>query len=165
MILTRPRLRLRRMRAGDAEAWRDLRLEALSFHPEAYGASHDDWAGRPLSDFADQLERGCVLAAFIGAEPVGCMALVLDGDAAEIASVYVRPAYRRRGIARRLLRSVLSEARQRGVARLSLSVAEQNEPAMLFYRRAGFSPEAHRPPRALARDGRLLDLISMTRVP
>lgn len=165
MILRRPRVRLRRMRAGDAEAWRDLRLEALSLHPEAYGASHDDWTGRPLSDFADQLERGCVFAAFLGVEPVGCMALVLDGAEAEIASVYVRPQHRRRGIARRLLGAVMSEARRGRVGRLSLIVAEQNEPALRFYRRAGFSPEKERPPRALTRDGRLLDLMSMTRAP
>lgn len=162
MMLRRPRVSLRRLRAADAAAWRDLRLEALSLHPEAYGASHDDWAGRPLPDFAAQLEAGCIFGAVSGDDLIGSTALVADGQAGEIASVYVRPDHRGRGVARRLLKRAVKEARARGMQGLTLSVSRQNPPAMAFYRRAGFA-ELERPSRVLARDGRFLDLIEMTR--
>jgi len=162
MIFRRRPVRIRRLRGGDAETWRNLRLDALARHPEAYGSSHDDWAGRPLSAFADQLEAGCIYGAFAGERAVGCMALAGTGDAGEILAVYVRPEFRGRGFARQLLAALETEARGRGMRQLTLSVARQNTGALRFYRRAGFS-ETGQPSRVLTRDGRFLDLVAMTR--
>lgn len=157
----RQRVRIRRLRAEDATLWRDLRLEALAKHPEAFGSTHDDWAGRPLSDFADRLEQACILGAFKSETLVGCMALDSANGRGEITGVFVRRDLRGRGVARALLKAQKRQAQQRGVSQLYLTVAETNRPALRFYERAGFR-RIEEPSRALARDGQLLDLITMT---
>jgi len=159
------RATLRRLLADDAAIWRDLRLEALSLHPEAYGSSHDDWAGQPLQAFADRLRSGIILGAFRDGVLVGSAALDPDPDNPEtgqVTALYVVAAHRGLGIAQDLMRAVVAQAQDAGVTRLSLSVALSNQPALRFYRAAGFRP-AGQGPRALARDGQLLDLIHMVR--
>lgn len=162
MSLWPRRVRVRRLRAADAGQWRDLRLEALSRHPEAFGASHDDWAGRPLADFAERLEQGCVYGAFLGDVLIGSMALDVDGDSGEITAVYVQATHRGRGVARAILRALVKEAKGRGLSRLFLTVAVSNTAAMRFYQLAGFQP-VQQAPRALTSDGRLLEALVMMR--
>jgi ribosomal protein S18 acetylase RimI-like enzyme len=60
----------------------------------------------------------------------------VDAETPELG-IAVEPLYRRKGIGETLLRALMSEARQRGVAALSLSVAVHNRSRML-YERAGF---------------------------
>lgn len=159
------RAEIRRLLADDAAIWRDLRLEALSRHPEAYGSTHDDWAGQPLQTFAERLTSGLVLGAFQGGVLVGSTALDPDPDDAGtglVTAVYVGAAHRGAGIARDLLHAIEAQARDAGMTRLALSVALENDRALRFYRAAGFRP-AGQGPRALARDGRFLDVIGMVR--
>lgn len=161
MRLWAKRVRIRRLGAEDAALWRDLRLEALANHPEAFGETHDDWAGRPLSDFADRLARGEVFGAFAGAALVGSTALDTEGSGqGGLTAVYVEARYRGRGIARRLLKAATKAARRQGMTRLVLSVAEVNDAARRFYLAAGFR-DIGEEPRTLARNGRLLDVIRM----
>ena len=54
-----------------------------------------------------------------------------------LEDVYVRPAWRRQGIGRRLLLSVAAVARARGCGRLEWSALDWNEPALAFYRAIG----------------------------
>jgi ribosomal protein S18 acetylase RimI-like enzyme len=158
----RRRVQVRRLRAADAGDWRALRLEALANHPEAYGSTHDDWAGRPLADFAARLEGGCVFGACVTGALVGSMALDVEGDSGEVTAVYVQAVHRGQGIARAMLAATLKEARGRRLAQLHLCVAEDNGPALRFYRAAGFRPLAPAP-RVLASDGRLLDVVTLAR--
>ena len=75
-------------------------------------------------------------------ELLGCGALsVLDERHGEIKSMRTRPAYRGQGVATLLLRHILDEARQRGLARLSLETgaAPAFAPARALYARFGFS--------------------------
>jgi len=65
------------------------------------------------------------LVAVIGGEAVACGALqTMDIDTAELKRIYVRPAYRGRGIARRVLAALEDFARSRGhvVVRLEAGV-------------------------------------------
>lgn len=156
---------VRRLLPEDAATWRDLRLEALLHHPEAYGSTHDDWAGQPLEAFAARLEKGTILGAFRDGSLIGSTALdpmPTDPTTGEITAVYVAAAQRGRGVARELMRAVEREAKAQGMERLSLTVATTNHDAVRFYQAAGFQ-SAGQEPRALARDGRLLDLIRMVR--
>ena len=54
---------IRRLKADDAGPYRKLRLLALRDSPEAFGASHEDEASKPLGWFADRLESNIVLGA------------------------------------------------------------------------------------------------------
>lgn len=157
---------LRRLAGPDAAAWRALRQEALERHPEALGDSHDAWAGFDLGQFAAHLETSCVIGAFDGETLVACAALeVLGAGRGEVTGVYVRDSHRNRGIARRLLSRTLAEARRCGLSQLSLQVAQDSRAALGLYAALGFVPQTDRPPRVLSRDGRLLDLVEMSRAP
>jgi ribosomal protein S18 acetylase RimI-like enzyme len=55
-----------------------------------------------------------------------------------IATVAVRPAFRRRGLARKLLARTLDDIRTRGGTHIVLSVIDQNVPAYSLYKDLGF---------------------------
>ncbi len=165
MIWRRGAAKVRRLTAKDAALWRDLRLEALLLHPEAYGSTHDDWAGQPLAAFADRLAGGMIFGAFDGVDLIGSMALDSapgEPETGEITAVYVQTASRGKGIARALMKTVLTEAKRAKMQTLTLSVALNNQDAVQFYQAAGFRC-AGQEPRALASDGQFLDLIRMVR--
>lgn len=71
-------------------------------------------------------------------EIVGYVCRWLTDDVAEIQNVAVHPDWRRRAVARRLVESVLAEARRAGVRRTVLEVRRHNHPALRLYRSLGF---------------------------
>ncbi len=54
-----------------------------------------------------------------------------------LEDLYVRPAYRHRGIGKRLLAELATLALERGCGRLEWSVLDWNAPAIAFYRHIG----------------------------
>lgn len=62
------------------------------------------------------------------------------GEKAYIMNMYVRPAYRRRGIATRLLDLLVADARARGVRHISLEATDAGRP---LYTKYGFIPMEH----------------------
>ena len=62
----------------------------------------------------------------------------------EVDALVVRPAYRRRGVARALLRMVATAADQAGVGQLQLSTWSFNTGAQEAWRHLGFTPMAIR---------------------
>jgi putative acetyltransferase len=77
-----------------------------------------------------------------GGELLGCGALKeLDARHGEIKSMRTSAPHLRRGVAARLLRHMLEEARRRGYTRLSLETgsAEAFEPARRLYAKFGFT--------------------------
>lgn len=63
----------------------------------------------------------------------------LGGGAVEIKRMYVVPAARRRGIARRMLARIEAEARARGYAVVRLDTGPRQPSAERMYRDAGFA--------------------------
>ncbi len=59
-----------------------------------------------------------------------------------VEDLYVRPAYRGRGIGRELLVGLESRAREQGCGRLEWAVLDWNQGAIEFYRRFGAHPNA-----------------------
>jgi ribosomal-protein-alanine N-acetyltransferase len=78
-------------------------------------------------------------------EPAGILLLQLQPPDAELLTLGVVAALRRRGIAAALLARALDEARRAGVRRLLLEVAADNSSALAFYRSQGFQPLSRRP--------------------
>jgi ribosomal protein S18 acetylase RimI-like enzyme len=135
---------LRRLRSSDAALFRELRLEALERHPEAFGASWEDEQRQPESRFAERLEAGHVMGGFTEEQTlcgiVGT-AQCQGQKTRHIASIwgmYVRPAARGRGLGRSLLHAVI-EAAHPPLKSLRLSVEANNHPAIRLYEAAGFT--------------------------
>jgi ribosomal-protein-alanine N-acetyltransferase len=76
--------------------------------------------------------------------PSGFLLARIAADEAEIISLGVLPAYRRRGVARRLLESAASRAADSGARRLFLEVAADNPAARGLYLREGFAQVGRR---------------------
>lgn len=100
----------------------------------------------------DPSEVGPGVGAFVVAEwrgePVACgavrcltdpgLAAELGAHVGEVKRMYVVPAMRGRGIARRLLDRLEHEARALGLDRLVLETGTRQHAAIALYRRAGF---------------------------
>ena len=82
-------------------------------------------------------------SAWSGPDLMGCGALKeLSADHAEIKSMRTARAYKRQGVASRLLEHIISEARSRAYRRLSLETGSMRhfEPARSLYHSFGFEP-------------------------
>ena len=55
---------LRRLKIPDAADYRALRLEDLRINPEAFGASFEDKADKPLQWFEERLKNGIIFGGF-----------------------------------------------------------------------------------------------------
>ena len=106
--------------------------------------------GLPLDfqNFSTELETlpgeyvppgGRLLLARIDGEVAGTAALrPLRGHACEAKRLYIKPAYRGRGLARVLLEKIVEEARQCGYGELFGDTLPAMAAAMELYRRMGF---------------------------
>jgi tRNA threonylcarbamoyl adenosine modification protein YeaZ/ribosomal-protein-alanine acetyltransferase len=79
-----------------------------------------------------------------GGELVAYCACWMVFDELHINSLAVDPAWRRRGVARRLLQHVLGEAAASGARSATLEVRRSNEPARALYEGLGFQVEGLR---------------------
>jgi ribosomal-protein-alanine N-acetyltransferase len=77
--------------------------------------------------------------------PIGFALASGAADERELLSIGVLPTYRRSGIGRQLVESVIAESMARGAARLFLEVAEDNVEAQRLYRTLGFVAVGRRP--------------------
>jgi len=77
-----------------------------------------------------------------------------------LEDLYVRPAFRRLGVGRRVLGHLAAVAGQTGCGRLEWSVLDWNEPAMAFYHALGAQPVADW--RSYQLSGRALTRLSET---
>jgi ribosomal protein S18 acetylase RimI-like enzyme len=134
---------VRRLDPEDAVAYREIRLEALSRHPEAFGAAFEEEAAQPLTYFADRLAGSFVFAAYDDAGLLGTAGLrVLGGRKSRhkgfLWGVYVRERARGSGAAQVVLDAVIGRARDE-VELIQLSVVTGNERAVRLYRSRGFA--------------------------
>jgi RimJ/RimL family protein N-acetyltransferase len=153
---------------GDAPYLRELRLEALARHPLAFTADLAEAEARPIEAWREQIENSTgegnaliVLAEAPGGALAG-MAGVYTPPQPKLAhvgtiwGVYVREAFRGRGIGEALVRACIDWARGKGLAGLRLSVVDGNKAALRCYERCGFVPYGVEP-IAVRWEGRLYD--------
>lgn len=121
--------------------FRELRLQALSDSPAAFGSRHADWAEAPEERWRERLRSVPfnVVARDDGV-PVGMVSAVVDGDQVELISMYVAGGARGSGLAQRLVDRVVGWATAQGRDTF-LMVRAENPRAIAAYRRAGFVDE------------------------
>jgi len=115
---------------------RPLEATELAILARLHGACFADaWSETTL---AELLASPGVFAFLADGGEGFVLARAVAGEA-EILSIGVVPAYRRKGIGRRLLSAAAVEAKRRGAKHLFLEVASDNGPALALYRGAGFA--------------------------
>lgn len=85
-----------------------------------------------------QDNRDLLLVARVGNRTVGYVMGELHPRGAEVISLAVAPAFRKRGIGRRLMRRLLIRMERTGIVRVFLMVREGNAAAISLYRSMGF---------------------------
>jgi ribosomal-protein-alanine acetyltransferase len=137
-------LSLRPMETSDVDAV--LALERQTAHaphwsPEDYLAITTGQPDLPLQRIALVAEFG---ASLVGFAVLRCLAIP-GGSEAELESIAVAAGQRRRGIAGKLLTSLIEVARDRGAQSIDLEVRSSNAEAIRLYLRAGFRETGMRP--------------------
>jgi putative acetyltransferase len=87
------------------------------------------------------LEQTNVLFAVVrdgGGVALACGAVVLSGSYGELKRMYVRPAYRAKGLAAQILSHLETEALKRGCIILQLETGPFQPEALAFYRKHSF---------------------------
>lgn len=133
---------------SDAAAYRELRLEGLERHPDAFGSSAEEERPRSLEDIASRITGAppaATFGAFDGERAVGMAGFYAHSSMKTrhrgvLRSVYVRPAWRGSGLGERLVRHVIEHARSENTEILELTVSAGNRPAAALYERLGFLP-------------------------
>lgn len=109
----------------------------------------DAYAGAYVEALRDDIARGTHVAwlAEDDGEPVACVALMWWNLAPNftdshrrrgfVTNVYTRPAYRRQGISRTLMKTLIAWARAHGLLRLLLRASDMGRP---LYEDLGFAP-------------------------
>lgn len=135
---------------GDAAAVFDLRLEALTAHPEAFAADVEITKARGAQAWENEIvndareESGVIVIAIVGDKLIG-MAGIGRGHwpktrhSAIVWGVYVNPAWRGMRIAEAILSMCINWASQHGIVVLKLGVITTNQAAIRCYERSGFA--------------------------
>ena len=128
----------------DAEQWRELRLEALKNAPSAFLESYDDASKRSLEEYAEGIGRSTIFAwRAEDGTLAGSLIFWLDRGSQQkhrgnAGAMYVRPAFRGKGIASALIEAVIEQAKKRGATQLHLGAETTNKAAVALYQKHGF---------------------------
>jgi ribosomal protein S18 acetylase RimI-like enzyme len=140
------------VREVDEDEWellRDVRLAALREAPDVFGSTYareapfteEQWRGRLGSESSVTF-----FAEADGAVPAGLAGVYVKDGAADLVSMWVRPAARGLGIGRALVAAAADWAKARGYDTLYLWVTEANTAARRLYERCGFTATGERQP-------------------
>ena len=124
---------VRPMRAEDLESV--ARLEQTCFS--------ESWSENLLRSGLDNRLDSYLVYEELGAVLGYCVLHTL-ADEGEIQRIAVDPAFRRQGIARKLMESMAAVARMKGAREVALEVRESNVSARKLYESYGFRQEAVR---------------------
>jgi GNAT superfamily N-acetyltransferase len=147
---------VRRAVLGDERILREVRLQALSDEPAAFGSTYEREAARTTADWQGWMSPG---VAFILYEPAGARGMVsglrdeADLEVVHLMAMWVHPKIRGSGGADELVAAVIAWAQSEGAKLVRLKVIQGNDRARGFYERMGFRATGREEIRQ--RDGRM----------
>ncbi|MFD1560644.1 GNAT family N-acetyltransferase [Paraburkholderia silviterrae] len=157
-------LAIRALTEDDVDAFHALRLQATVDTPYGIVPTREEearWTREENIARVRETDQQAVFGAFDGAALVGIVGWRREtrqklAHKSMIWGVFVEPAYRRSGVARRLMECAVEHARASGVEQVHLSVGARNPRAQTLYRSLGFTIYGTEP-RSLCIDGEYFD--------
>ena len=152
---------IRRAKPEDVESFRELRLEALKNHPDAFGQNYYDTVEKDNEYWVNKLQINPIEDALFFAEKdsqlIGMTGIHRNmaakaKHAAMIWGVYVKPGWRGRHISESLILSCVEWAKGQGVVIIKLAVVTSNTSAIHCYKKCGFTIYGTEP-KAIFYDG------------
>ncbi len=138
-------MEIRLLSPEDAPLYRPLRLRMLGEHPEAFSSSAEEESLLPMDAVRQRLSSHSRFywGAFEGGRLLGTVGLDCEQreknrHKATVVGMYVAREHSGHGLGRALLSTLLSEARERGLEVLVLTVTEGNHAAIRLYENLGF---------------------------
>ena len=138
---------IRRVRPGDAEALRTIRLQALLSDPGAFDSGHERESQLPTAEWdrrVTEASTGDQQNLFVVDTPAGFIGMAgayTPGDTASVRRLYgmwVAPEARGAGIGAQLIEAIISWSLGVGADAVQLWVVDDNVAARRLYERAGF---------------------------
>jgi ribosomal protein S18 acetylase RimI-like enzyme len=138
---------IRPLTHSDVHAFRELRLEALANHPEAFSSSYEEESPRSLDQFKARIPADgpqAIFGAFAADRLVGMAGFVIydrpkSRHKGLMWGVYVKPEWRTQRVGKALVQTVIDRA-SRHVMILEAAVSLTNERARRTYHGLGFKP-------------------------
>lgn len=131
------------------EDYKNLRLEALQKEPQAFGSSYEKeklYSDDRWQENLNQCQKHdgqWIVFASDGTQLVGMLGAYQTEEAkknntAEIIAVYVKEAFRGKGIAKMLMNKLLDDLKQSHLVSARLAVSIEQNAALALYDRFGF---------------------------
>ncbi|MGJ8657909.1 MAG: GNAT family N-acetyltransferase [Akkermansiaceae bacterium] len=138
---------IRQLDSSDASIYQKLRLQALNEYPPAFGSNADEESVKTNIEIEQYLigtDDRILFGAFIDSTIVGMIRHSLytgtnEGHRSYIASFYVDPDHRGKGIGRALLKEGIALAeKNENIRRINLTVVSGQASAIRLYESMGF---------------------------
>jgi ribosomal protein S18 acetylase RimI-like enzyme len=132
---------IRRLTIDDIKVFRDIREEAMRTNPESFSSPEEEEGGeRQETAYRQLLKESEIWGAFDGENLVGVTGFHLAPQKkyGDVFGLYVRNAFRRKGLGDQLLKKISSEAESR-VDQLHLCVVQTAEAAIKSCLQNGFA--------------------------
>ena len=141
---------IRRLKLGEAELYKAIRLTALKDAPEAFSSTYESALLRSQESWAEQADRTAegsdraTFLAFHNANPIAMAAFYRcerDSNAGELLQMWVSPESRGGQIGANLMDVVFKWASFNGFTEVRAEVIRTNHRAFRFYEKYGFRSE------------------------
>lgn len=135
-------IKIKILTVNEARDFRTIRLSALKNSPEMFGSTYGAELDKPLVFFENCLLSSTVFGAYHNNQIIGLATLTQETGAkfshkATLSSVFIEPEFQQKGVASRLLSSIIEHS-EHNVEQILLMVANDNEPAIRLYKKFGF---------------------------
>lgn len=139
-------MEIRILKPKDAEMYKEIRLDALKGHPEAFSSSYEEEEAYSIEKFANRLkqENLFTFGAFVDSKLVGIVTLIFETKTkikhrANIVAMYVCSDKRNSGIGRGLMSAAINKAKEKEeIENIYLTVTASNTPAKKLYQSLDF---------------------------
>lgn len=105
----------------------------------------DPWSLKSFQKEISENPYAIYLSAFFKNKLVAYIGGWIIIDELHITNLAVSKAFRRKGVAVKLLKELIKKSRERGAVRATLEVRVSNNPAINLYRKLGFKRAGRRP--------------------